>query len=135
LIRAVDTHILMSAIVKPQRTVGPILQGLRNAGSLLVCADLLLTECAAVLARLRLRPGYGLTTADVATVLRLVLLRSLGQVLSRGIEVCRVPTDNVILEAAVTGQAAVIVGGDTGTSWPSPPSMRYRFYARGPSFG
>ena len=65
-----------------------------------------------MLARPRLRAKYGLTTEDVATVLSLILLRGEPVVPARRIDVCRDPTDNMVLEAAVAGQADAIVSGD-----------------------
>jgi putative PIN family toxin of toxin-antitoxin system len=113
LIRAViDTSILIRALIKPQGTVGPVLQGLRNADYQFLYSDPLLAELADVLARPRLRSKYGLTGEDVAMVLSLILLRGEPVVPARRINVCRDPTDNMVLEAAVAGQADAIVSGD-----------------------
>jgi putative PIN family toxin of toxin-antitoxin system len=113
MIRAViDTSILIRAIIKPRGTVGPILQGLRNADYQLVYADPLLAELAEVLARPRLPAKYGLTTEDIATVLSLILLRGEPVVPARRIGVCRDPNDNMVLEAAVAGKVDAIVSGD-----------------------
>ncbi|MEW6568536.1 MAG: putative toxin-antitoxin system toxin component, PIN family [Chloroflexota bacterium] len=113
MIRAVvDTNIILRALIKPRGTVGPILQSLRNAEYALLYTDPLLAELAGVLARPRLRHKYGLTAEDAGTVLALILVRGQAVVPSRRISVCRDPTDNVILEAAVAGQADAIVSGD-----------------------
>ena len=113
MIRAViDTSILIRALIKPQGTVGPVLQGLRNADYQLLYSDPLLAELAEVLARPRLRAKYSLTTEDIATVLSLILVRGEPVVPARRIDVCRDPTDNMVLEAAVAGQADVVVSGD-----------------------
>jgi len=113
MIRAViDTSVLIRALIKPQGSVGPIIQGLRNADYQLVYSDPLLAELAEVLARPRLRAKYDLTTEDVATVLSLILLHGEPVVPARRIDVCRDPTDNMVLEAAVAGQADAIVSGD-----------------------
>jgi len=113
MIRAViDTSILIRAIIKPRGTVGPILQGLRNADYQLVFSDPLLAELADVLARPRLPAKYGLTTEDLAIVLSLILLRGEPVVPARRIGACRDPNDNMVLEAAVAGQVDAIVSGD-----------------------
>jgi len=113
MIRAViDTSILIRALIKPRGTVGPILQALRDADYQLVYSDPLLAELADVLARPRLAKKYGVTTEDVATVLSLILLRDEPVLSARRIDVCRDPTDNMVLEAAVAGQADAIVSGD-----------------------
>ena len=113
MIRAViDTSILIRALIRPRGTVGPVLQGLRNADYQLLYSEPLLAELTDVLARPRLRAKYGLTTEDIATVLSLILLRGEPLVPARRIDVCRDPTDNMVLEAAVAGQADAIVSGD-----------------------
>ena len=85
---------------------------MRNADYQLLYSDPLLAELAEVLARPRLRAKYGLTTEDIATVLSLILPRGEPVVPARRIDVCRDPTDNMVLEAAVAGQADAIVSGD-----------------------
>jgi len=114
LIRAViDTSILLvRALIKPRGTVGPVLQGLRNADYQLVYSDPIPAELAEVLARPRLRAKYGLTTEDVAIAPSLILPRGEPVVPARRIDVCRDPTDNMLLEAALAGQADAIVSGD-----------------------
>ncbi|HLC03497.1 MAG TPA: putative toxin-antitoxin system toxin component, PIN family [Anaerolineales bacterium] len=113
MIRAViDPSILVRALIKPQGTVGPVLEGLRNAAYQLLYSDPLVTELADVLARPRLRAKYGLTPEDVATVLSLILLRGEPVVPARRIDVCRDPTANMVLEAGIAGQADAIVSGD-----------------------
>ena len=113
MIRAViDTSILIRALIKPQGTVGPILQRLRNADYQLLYSEPLLVELPEVLARPRLRAKYDLTTEDVGAVLSLILLRGEPVVPARRIDVCRDPTGNMVLEAAVAGQADAIVTGD-----------------------
>jgi|APFre7841882724_1041349.scaffolds.fasta_scaffold01182_9 putative PIN family toxin of toxin-antitoxin system len=113
MIRAViDTSILILALIKLRGTVGPVLQGLRDAARQLVYSDPLLAEPADVLARPRLAKKYGVTTEDVATVLPLILLRGKPVLSARRIGACREPKDNMGLDAAVAGQVHFIVSGD-----------------------
>jgi len=113
LIRAViDTSILIRALIRPRGTVGPVLQGLRNADYQLLYSEPLLAELTDVLARPRLRAKYGLTTEDIGAVLSLILLRGEPVVPARRIDACRDSSDNMVLEAAVAGQADAIVSGD-----------------------
>jgi predicted nucleic acid-binding protein len=53
-----------------------------------------------------------LTAEGIGTVLSPILLRGEPVVQTRRIDVCRDPTDNMVLEAAVAGQADAIVSGD-----------------------
>jgi predicted nucleic acid-binding protein len=62
LIRAVaDTNILIRAFIKPQGTVGPILQRLRLGDYVLICSVSLFDELLARLALPRIRLKYHVT--------------------------------------------------------------------------
>jgi hypothetical protein len=62
----------------------------------------------------------GLTAEDIGAVLSLILLRGEQVVPTRRSEVYRALTDNVVSEAAITGQAYGIVGGDEDWFLPEP---------------
>ena len=108
----IDTNILVSALIKPEGTVGPVLHRLRDDDYEIVLSEQLLTELVDVLNRPRIKEKYGLDTKDIETVLALLLLR--GRIVSpvERIDVCRDPKDNMFLEAALTAEADVIVSGD-----------------------
>ncbi|HYG64190.1 MAG TPA: putative toxin-antitoxin system toxin component, PIN family [Thermoanaerobaculia bacterium] len=113
LIRAViDTSILVRAFLKPQGTVGPILDRLAEGRYAFVSSRPLLDELIDVLNRPRLRMKYSLRKEDVEDLLKLLLLR--GEVVepARSIVACRDPKDDKVLEAAVEGRAQFIVTGD-----------------------
>jgi len=108
----IDTNKLIRALITPQGTVGPVLTRLRDGDYTLLYAEPLLDELVAKLALPRIRAKYHLTEDDVETVLALILLRGEPVVPQRRITVCRDPKDNVVLEAAVAGDADYIVTGD-----------------------
>jgi len=113
LIRAViDTSILIRAIIKPQGSVGPVITHLRDGDYQAVCSFPLLEELVATLSLPRIRRKYHFTDGDVAAIVALLLVRGLLVVPQRRIEVCRDRSDNMVLEAAVAGQADYIVTGD-----------------------
>lgn len=113
MIRAVvDTNVLISALIKPQGAVGPVLTHLRNGRFVPLYTDALLAELLAKLALPRIRGKYHLSDADIETVCALLLLRSELIEPRRSIEVCRDPRDDMLLEAAVEGQADYLVTGD-----------------------
>jgi putative PIN family toxin of toxin-antitoxin system len=113
LIRAViDTSILIRAIIKPQGSVGPVITHLRDEGYQAVCSFPLLEELVATLSLPRIRRKYHFTDGDVAAIVALLLVRGLLVIPQRRIEVCRDRSDNLVLEAAVAGQADYIVTGD-----------------------
>lgn len=113
MIRAViDTNVILSAVIKPDGRVGAILELLRNDAYCLLYSDQLITEFVDVINRPRIRLKYNLRAEDIETVLALLFLRGEAVVPSRRIDVCRDPKDNMLLELAVAGQAAVVVSGD-----------------------
>jgi len=112
-IRAViDTNILVSALIKPSGTVGPVLRYLRDGAYILIYSEPLLTELVDVLNRPRIREKYSLSSEDIETVMALILLRGELVVPKRRITVCRDSQDNMFLEAAADGNANMIVSGD-----------------------
>lgn len=109
---AVDTNILVRALLKPAGTVGLVLRRLRDGDYTLVYYAHLLEELVDVLARPRLREKYGLQDADVETVLRLIVLRGEAVAPRRRIVICRDARDDKVLEAAVAGEVDAIVTAD-----------------------
>ncbi len=99
-------------MIKPQGTVGPILDRLRDGEYRLLFSDPLLAELEDVLNSPRNRDKYALTLDDIGAVPVLILLRGEPVTPARRIEAGRDPKDNLILEAAVAGQADWIVSGD-----------------------
>jgi putative PIN family toxin of toxin-antitoxin system len=71
-----------------------------------------LEELVATLSLPRIRHKYHLTDQDVATIAALLIVRGLLVVPERRVEACRDPADNMVLEAAVAGDADYIVTGD-----------------------
>jgi putative PIN family toxin of toxin-antitoxin system len=108
----VDTNILVRAVIKPQGSVGPVLQRLRRREYTLLLSRATLDEVVDVLHRPRLRVKYGLSESALRAVIRLVVLRSELVQPDEQIAVCRDPKDDKFLEVAVAGQADVIVSGD-----------------------
>jgi uncharacterized protein len=108
----VDTNILVRALIKPQGSVGPILLRLRHGEYTVLYTQALLEELVDVLNRPRIRRKYQLTGEDIETAVTLILLRGEAVMPERRIAACRDPKDDKFLEAAVAGQADVIVSGD-----------------------
>jgi putative PIN family toxin of toxin-antitoxin system len=108
----VDTNILVRSIIKPQGSVGPVLQRLRRREYTLLLSRATLDELVDVLHRPRLRVKYGLTDSGLRAVIRLIVLRSELVRSNERAAVCRDPKDDMFLEVAVAGNADVIVSGD-----------------------
>jgi putative PIN family toxin of toxin-antitoxin system len=108
----VDTNILVRAVIKPTGSVGPVLERLRDKDYLLIYSEPLLSEFVDVINRPRIRDKYHITPEDISTVVALLILRGREIRSVERIEICRDPKDNMVLEAAIAGEAQVIVSGD-----------------------
>lgn len=108
----VDTNILVRSIIKPQGSVGPVLQRLRRREYTLLLSRATLDELVDVLHRPRLRVKYSLTDSGLRAVIRLIVLRSELVRPNERVAVCRDPKDDMFLEVAAAGNADVIVSGD-----------------------
>ena len=108
----VDTNTLVSALIKPRGRLGQLLQHLRDRDFIFLYSRATLDELADVLNRPRMRHKYGLSEADIQTVIGLILLRGESVTPVKRLQVCRDPKDNRFLEAALAGRADVIVSGD-----------------------
>ena len=107
-----DTNILLRAVIKPAGTVGPVITRLRDGDYALVYSQSLIDELLAKLALPRIREKYHLSDGDIDDLLALIALR--GELVSptRTVKVCRDPKDDMFIEAALAGQAEVVVTGD-----------------------
>ena len=113
MIRAVvDTSILLRALLKPQGTVGPILDLLEAERYRLLYSAATLEELVDVLGRPRLRRRFPLRGRDIETVVDFVLLRGDEVEPGRQFTVCRDPKDDKFLDVAVAGKAHSLVTGD-----------------------
>lgn len=113
MIRAVvDTNIFIRALIKPLGTVGPVLTRLRAEEFVLVYSLPLLDELLAKLALPRIRQKYGLEDWALEGVAAVFALRGELVQPTRTIRVCRDPNDDMLIEAAIAGNATLIVTGD-----------------------
>jgi putative PIN family toxin of toxin-antitoxin system len=108
----IDTNILVRAVLRPRGAVGMVLSRLRHGGYTLLYSQALLDELVDVLNRPRIRLKYHLTEEDIATVVRLVLLRGEAITPIAHFSSCRDPKDDKFLDVAVGGRADVIVSAD-----------------------
>lgn len=108
----IDTNVLISAVIRPQGRVGPVLLYLRQGTFTLLYSRTLLEELVNVLDRPHFREKYGVTDTDIEALARLILIRGELVTVKEPIEKSRDPKDNKFLEAAVAGRADLLVSGD-----------------------
>jgi putative PIN family toxin of toxin-antitoxin system len=108
----VDTNVLVRALIRPQGSVGRVLEKLTDRNFTLLYSMPLLDELVDVLGRPHLRTKYHLSDEIVKDALRAILLFGEEVVPGRRIQACRDAKDDMVLEAAVNGGADVIVSTD-----------------------
>jgi putative PIN family toxin of toxin-antitoxin system len=108
----IDTNVLASALIRRQGVSGQVLRHLRDGNFTIVYSVPLLMEMVEVLSRPQIQQKYHILPDDISALINLVRLR--GELVSPDlvIDACRDPKDNRFLEAAVEGEADVIVSGD-----------------------
>lgn len=107
-----DTSVLISAIIRPQGAIGGVISHLRDGDYVYVYSMPLIEEFIDVITRPKIFQKYGLNLTDVHTILSLLQWR--GEIVypMEKIEICRDPKDNMILEAAMTGNVDMIITSD-----------------------
>ena len=87
----VDTNILISALIKPQGTVGPMIRHLRDGEYTLVYSTPLLDELIEKLALPRIRHKYRLEKPQTEALIALIALRGELVAPHRKVTICRDP--------------------------------------------
>ncbi|MBI2332562.1 MAG: putative toxin-antitoxin system toxin component, PIN family [Chloroflexi bacterium] len=108
---AIDTNVLISAIIKPQNRMGLVIVHLRKGDYVLLYSEELLDELTEVLARPKLRK-YGMNPEMVSAFIDIILAKGESVDLLTVLDVCRDPDDNLLLSLAVDGEADYVVSGD-----------------------
>ncbi len=92
--------------------MGPVLHRLRLGDYVLICSIPLLDELLAKLALPRIRGKYHVTDEDIEALADLITLRALWVTPDRRVRICRDPDDDMVIEAALAGDADYVVTGD-----------------------
>lgn len=109
---AVDTNILIRALIKPRGTVGPVLTQLAEGKYVIVYSEPMLDELIAKLVLPRIRNKYAIDDPAIETTVALLALRGELVYPTRRVKVCRDPHDDMLIEAALAGNATYVVTGD-----------------------
>lgn len=109
----VDTGVLVSGLIRPQGTIGEVLQALRAGRFMAIYSTAIMVEMIDVLGRSAFRAKYHIQPDDITALVNLVRLRGELVVPRRTITACRDPKDNKFLEAALEGKVEILTTGDT----------------------
>lgn len=108
----VDTNVWISAILNPVGQPAAVRAALRRGEFTLVSSEPLLAELVRVLARPRFAERYGITPADVGTLVALLRERAEIVSVSGTLRLCRDPDDDLVIETALNGTATALVTRD-----------------------
>ena len=108
----IDTNILVSGLIRKQGLPGQVLRHLRDGDFTIIYSVPIMVEVVEVLSRPQIQHKYQVESEDITALINLVRLR--GELVSpnRKIDACRDPKDNRFLEAAIEGNADIIVSVD-----------------------
>jgi putative PIN family toxin of toxin-antitoxin system len=118
---ALDTGILVGALLQPAGSLGPVLRRLRDDEYTLLFSNAWLDELVDMLANPALRARYHLQAGDEQALIALLLLRGEPVFPLNPVTVCPAPYENRLLEIAVTGNASALVSA-------SRPLLERHFY-------
>lgn len=108
----VDTGVLVSGLLLPRGTIGDLLRALRDGRFIPVYSTPMMVELIEVLGRPKMQARYHIQPNDISALINLLRLRGELVVSARTIHSCRDPKDDKFLEAALAGEAEVVVTGD-----------------------
>lgn len=108
----VDTNVWVSAFINADGAPAKILEAFLAGQFVPVISQVLLEEIDGVVHRPRIRRRWRFTDADLATILTLLRDRAIEAVPAGDLLLCRDPSDNLLLETAVLGQARYAVSRD-----------------------
>ena len=108
----IDNNVLVSAVITPAGRAGHVFNALKSGQFVMIYSPSLWDELSEVLQRPRIRARYRLGDADIDDLLTLITLHGRQTETHCTITACRDVKDNNVLEAAVAGNADVIVTAD-----------------------
>ena len=107
-----DTNVWVSAFLKPNGPPGQVVAAWADDELSVVTSLLPLSEIAEVLTRPRLIRRFRYSHRDAETFVRLIAARATIVQTSGGLQICRDPDDDQIVEAAIGGKAQYLVTRD-----------------------
>lgn len=108
----VDTNTIVSGVLTPAGAPGAVLTAFRDGRFTLITSEPMLAEVDEVLRRPRIAGRYGIQAGDVDALVALMRERAEVVHLTGEIRVCRDPDDDMLIEAALVGNAGVLVTRD-----------------------
>jgi putative PIN family toxin of toxin-antitoxin system len=108
----VDTGVFVSALICRRGTTGKVLQALRDNRFTVIYSTDMLVEIVNVLGREKFHKKYHIQPDDIAALIDLMRLRGELVIPIKSVSACRDPKDDKFLEAALIGEADLIVSGD-----------------------
>lgn len=108
----VDTNTFVSGVLTPAGATGAVLAAFRDGKFMLITSEPMLDEVSEVLRRPRIAGRYGIQSRDVDDLVALMRERAEIVKLAGDVHLCRDPDDDMLIEAALVGNATVLVTRD-----------------------
>ena len=108
----IDANVFISSLINPKGPPAKVINAWLEGKFDCLISIPLLEEIAEILQTPRIRIKYGISLEEIGRFLQLVALRSQEVDLSGKFKLCRHPSDDLILETAVKGQAKYLVTRD-----------------------
>jgi len=108
----IDTNVLVSGAIAPWGSSAFIMRLFKQEAFDVIISEQLLNELYRVLGRRRIRNGYHVTERQRKKIVgRLALIGEFVKPRG-GVQICRDPTDDYLIEMAILGRATHLVTGD-----------------------
>jgi uncharacterized protein len=107
-----DTNILIRAVITPRGAIAPILARMHEGKVTLVYSQTILEELVEKLALPRIANKYHLTEEVIKNFVAVLIRYGERVEPDRKVDICRDPEDNMVIEAALAGDAEFVITGD-----------------------
>jgi putative PIN family toxin of toxin-antitoxin system len=108
----VDTNIWVSALVSPRGMAAELVEQWRKGNFTLIVSEQQITELSDVLSRSKFSDKYHISEKQVTNIVAPIIEKAERVTIRGNITCCRDLDDNMLIEAAVRGQAKYLITGD-----------------------
>ena len=108
----IDTNVWVSSLLNPFGFPARLRKSFEDGAFQAVISEPILEEIAEVLSRPRIKDKYRISEHDIKELLILIEEKAEHVLLSGDVTICRDKDDNLVIEAAIKGQASFLVTRD-----------------------
>ena len=108
----VDTNIWVSGLIATSKTAAKLIDEWKTGKFGVVISEQQIVEIYEVLTRPKFLVKYSITEKEVRVLVTSIKDKAERVTLKGGIELCRDPDDNIIIETAIRGKSKYLITGD-----------------------